>query len=137
MSSLFLWLPFLVACSLSDSGSGVETPQKAGQPQTKCWSPGDEVENARHLSGTPPRLSEDLRNERVSRSVVAFRLCISEEGTVVRVLTTASSGNRRVDRFFEKELLRWRYEPRVVNGAKRPSVAFVTVTLALLPSDSS
>jgi hypothetical protein len=137
MNSHILWFAVLFALSPGSSDSDSEKAAKSGHAQSKCWNAADEVENSRQVSGQPPRLPEDLRRERVSHSVVTFRLCISEEGKVVRALTTRSSGNGRVDRFFQENLLTWRYEPRVVDGTRRPSVAFVTITLALLPQDSS
>lgn len=102
-------------------------------PTASCWQAQDEVQNDLRASGSVPRLPTELQQERVKRAVVAFKLCIDQGGDVVRIVTTTSSGNTKIDAFFRDSLAKWRYHPRRVGAETRPSVAFVTVTFAVLP----
>lgn len=100
-----------------------------------CWQPQDERENQFRESGSVPHLPEALRQEKVTRTVIAFKLCIDQAGGVTRVATRTSSGNKKIDRFFRDAVSTWKYRPRRVGSEDRPSVAFVTVTLAVLPDE--
>lgn len=101
----------------------------------RCWRPVDEAENDDRIFGSFPRLPPELRQERVSKGVVSFKLCINSAGAVASALTRVSSGNKKVDDFFRKSLLKWKYRPRRISSENRPSIAFVTVTLALLSDE--
>lgn len=131
---MILPLTLLLALSIeADQASTTATAPRKTRPTPTCWQAQDEVQNDQRESGSVPRLPAELRQEKVTRAVVAFKLCIDQGGRVTQIVTSTSSGNKKVDAFFRDSLSKWKYHPRRVGSEDQPSIAFVTVTFAVLP----
>jgi hypothetical protein len=96
-----------------------------------CWPGEHEIQNPNVRSRRPPRLPVELANEKVQRSVLSFRLCIADAGSVARVLVILSSGNKKIDKYYTTELSNWTFMPAERENRKVPSVLPVTVNLYL------
>jgi len=111
-----------------------QTP-KAGQKnaqkkETVSCGPGEpEIQNPNPSKHRPSRLPLELANEKVQRSVMLLKLCVSETGDVTRVLVLESSGNRGVDKHYTTELSKWTFAPAERDKKRVRSVVPVTVTL--------
>jgi len=94
-----------------------------------CWPGEAEIQNSNIGSRRTPRLPPELADEKVQRSVMSLKLCVSETGEVARVLLLRSSGNAKVDTYYTTELSKWTFKPAEKDKRSIHSVVPVTVTL--------
>jgi TonB family protein len=123
----------LVAVALSTlvAAQGAQTRSrdtKASQ-RNACWPGEAEIQNPHIGSRRTPLLPPELADEKVQRSVMSLKLCVSETGEVARVLLLRSSGNAKVDTYYTTELSKWTFKPAEREKRSIRSVVPVTVTL--------
>ena len=111
-------------------------PQAPAAPQAaaalkeneRCW-PGIEAQNPDIKGRKPPILPRDLERASVNSPTAVLKLCVNDSGKVARVLTLRSTGNRKVDTFFERELAKWTFKPMTRDGQPAESVATIGISL--------
>ena len=120
--------------TLSAGVAAAPLPQAtSSQPRPKdadaerCW-PGVEAQNPDIKGRKPPILPADLADA-VTANIAMLKLCVDESGKVARVLVLRSSGSRKVDAFFQKELSKWIFRPVTRDGKPAESVANVAIAL--------
>jgi len=94
-----------------------------------CWPGEAEIQNPNTGSRRAPRLPPELADEKVQRSVMSLKLCVSETGEVARVLLLRSSGSAKIDTYYTTELSKWTFKPAEREKRSVHSVVPVTVTL--------
>jgi hypothetical protein len=99
------------------------------EEQAMCWPGEPEIQNANPGKHRPSRLPRGLAKEKVKRSVILLKLCVSDTGNVARVLVLRSSGNAAVDDYYVKDLSSWTFTPVEHDKRNVRSVVPVTVTL--------
>jgi TonB family protein len=109
---------------------GIDVAQRSSRPSSTvlCWKDIEEVKNPDVRAKKMPVLPASLASATVKRPLVALKVCINESGEVPRSIVVTSSGNRKVDQFYQDTVSRWKLKPVIRNGKPTPSVANVSVT---------
>lgn len=123
----------VVAVALGALGSAQSAQTQSGDTKARqrsaCWPGEAEIQNPNIGSRRTPPLPQELAEEKVQRSVMSLKLCVSENGGVARVLLLRSSGNAKVDAYYTTELSKWTFKPAEKEKRTVHSVVPVTVTL--------
>lgn len=102
---------------------------KKSQSQGACWSGEHEVKNTNPVNHRPTKLPSEFASEPTQRSALLFKLCVSENGDVPRVIVLQSSGNANVDKYYTNEMSSWKVRPARKDNRNVRSVVTVAVTL--------
>jgi hypothetical protein len=92
-----------------------------------CWPEQPEIGNPNPPKPGQP-LSPPRKNAKTRLSMLDLKLCVNEEGKVVRVIVLKSSGDRDVDRYYVREMLKRTFAPVEREGKKvRTVVGFSAI----------
>lgn len=122
----------LTVCVFSAAAASVDARHASVEPEAKhnCWD-GNEVQNSNRPKHRPSQLPIHLEKERRTQSILLFKLCISEKGTIERVLVIRPSGSSEIDSYYKEELSKWVVEPMRVK--KQVVRSTLPVSIALHP----
>lgn len=82
------------------------------------------------LDKTPPPYPPEARDEGVEGTTV-LEILLSASGQIKRVATYVSSGDQRLDRAAEEAVRRWRFSPRLHEGAPQEASLRIQVSFQL------